>query len=127
MSNNLTTQSATPSTIPDNSEVTTKDAGANGHAQVCAIANQATAVAAATVSDTVIKNETGVLVSVLVTAADSNPMEIYDNATTGSGTIIGLIPANAPAGSLISFQMPAANGITVKGHADNPAVTISHV
>lgn len=127
MSNGITTQSLVPSTVPDATPFATFDAGTPGHVQVCADANAATAVAASTGTDTVIKGSKGILVSALVTAAGTTDMEIYNHASAGSGTMIGIIPANAPKGSLFRFQMPASAGITVKGNSGNPGVTISHV
>jgi hypothetical protein len=85
----------------------------------------ATAVAAGTATDTVIKASVGRLCRILVTTAGTNAMMIYDNATAGSGKIIGATEANAVAGTVVNAQMPADNGITVDGHANNPAVTIS--
>jgi hypothetical protein len=85
-----------------------------------------TAVAAGHAADTVISAASGFLVNALVTAAGTNAMAIYDNATTHSGTIVGYIPANAAAGSVYQFQMPVASGITVYGNANNPAVTIGY-
>jgi hypothetical protein len=84
------------------------------------------AVAAATASDTVIKNGVGRLCRVLVTATGTNPMQIFDNASAGSGTVIGCLPASPAVGSTYDFNLPAANGITVKGSATNPGVTISY-
>jgi hypothetical protein len=127
MSNGITTQSAVPSTVPDATPIATFDNGTGGQAQVCAVANQATAIAANTTSDTPIKGSKGTLVAALVTAAGTVDMEIYNHASAGSGTIIGVIPANAPKGSIIRFEMPASAGITVKGNSGNPGVTISFV
>jgi hypothetical protein len=85
------------------------------------------AVAAGKNTDTVIKGVPGRLYSILVTAPGTNAMQIFDNASVGSGKIIGLVPANSPAnGVSLTPRMPAALGITVKGNAANPAVTISY-
>lgn len=85
-----------------------------------------TAVASGASSNTVIKGSAGTLCRVLVTTTGTNPMNIYDNATTNSGTIIGALPASPAVGSIYDFQMPATNGITVGGNASNPGVTISY-
>lgn len=90
-----------------------------------AVATDATVVAAGTASDTVIKDAPGRLCTVIVTASDTNPLLIYDNASAGSGTVIGAVPASAAVGSSYTFNAPAENGITVDGHADNPGVTIT--
>ncbi len=84
-----------------------------------------TALAASASSNTVIKASAGRLARVLVTVSGTGEMDIYDNASTNSGTKIGVVPASAAVGSVYDFQMPAANGITVAGSASNPGVTIS--
>ena len=68
-----------------------------------------------------------VLVTTTTTAAQA--ITIYDNATTGSGTVIGLIPGATAAGTVIDFEMPATNGIYVGTNASLAAggITISWV
>lgn len=83
------------------------------------------AVAAGTVADTVVKASTGRLCRILVTTVGTNPLQVYDNASGHTGTIIGQLAASAPVGSY-DFQLPAVNGITVAGNAANPAVTVSY-
>lgn len=83
------------------------------------------AIAAGTATDTVVKAAPGRLCRVLVTATDSNPMTIHDDDEEGTGTVIGCLPANPAVGATYTFNMPAAVGIVVNGHADNPGVTIS--
>ncbi len=86
-----------------------------------------TPIASGHSSDTVVSAVEGMLASVLVTTTNTHEMDIYDNSSTGSGTIIGIIPASAPVdGVPFVFHAPAANGITVKGNANNPGVTIFH-
>jgi len=84
-----------------------------------------TAVAASTAANTVIKASSGCLARVLITATGTNQMNIYDNATTNTGTVIGAVPASPSIGQIFEFKMPAANGITVGGNANNPGFTIS--
>lgn len=84
-----------------------------------------TAIAAGTATATVVRATPGRLVRVLVTTTGTNPLNIYDNATAGSGTVIGCLPASPAVGSVYTFSMPAKNGITVGGHANNPGITIS--
>ena len=87
-----------------------------------------TTAVAVSASVTVVKAAAGRLCNVLVTTAGtSTAMTIYDNASAASGTIIGVIPTAAIAGSFYTFNMPAANGITCSGSATNPAVTISWI
>jgi hypothetical protein len=69
----------------------------------------------------------GRLLQVLVTASGTGTgnVVIFDNATTASGTIIGMIPATVTAPTLFSFDMPAAFGIVVQNVASGPALTVS--
>lgn len=83
------------------------------------------AVPAATAADTVISPAPGRLCKVIVTTLGTNAMQIYDNASAGSGKIIGQLQASAPVGTTLELSIPAFNGITVKGNGANPAVTIS--
>ena len=74
-------------------------------------------------SDTVIKASQGFLQSVLVTTLGSVAVNIWDNATTHTGTIIGIIPANTPVGTVIQINARAVNGITAQGAASQPNFT----
>lgn len=85
------------------------------------------AVAAAVVGNTVAKASSGVLMRVLITATGSAALTIFDNATTNTGTVIGLVAASAPAGTIVVFQMPAVNGIAIAGSASNPGFTLTFV
>jgi hypothetical protein len=84
------------------------------------------AIAASTAANTVVSTNKGYLFRVLVTVTGTNQMNIYDNTSSASGTIIGLIPANASPGQVFEFKMTATQGITVAGNANNPGVTISY-
>ena len=84
-----------------------------------------TAIAAATAANTVVKASAGRLCRVLITATGTAEMDIFDNASTNSGTKIGAIPANPTIGQVFDLRMPATNGITVGGSSNNPGVTIS--
>ncbi len=126
MANNVSTQTAALATLPSLTKVATMEVTTNGHLQIMSLGgNGTTAVAAGTAANTVIKAASGYLARVLVTTAGTSVVLIYDNATTNSGTVIGVIPANSPAGSLLEFHMPAANGITVDGDAQLPAITVA--
>lgn len=89
------------------------------------VAASTTAIASGAAANTIIKASAGRLFRVMVTTQNTNQMNIFDNSSSGTGTIIGLIPANADVGSVFEFAMPAVNGITVLGNAANPGVTIS--
>jgi hypothetical protein len=84
------------------------------------------AITAGTVTDTVIyAGGQSMLSSVLVTTTGTNQATFYDNASAGSGTIIGLVAASAGVtGVPIPCKGYCANGITLKGNALNPAVTV---
>lgn len=82
------------------------------------------ALAAGVTANTVVRASGGRLARVLVTATGTNQMNIFDNASNPTGTIIGLVPANAAVGTILDCQAPAANGITVAGNSNNPGVTI---
>jgi hypothetical protein len=86
-----------------------------------------TAVASAVTSVQVIKSVSGRLCKVLVTASNTSSVTFYDNSATTTGTIIGLVPASAALGTVYSFNLPAANGITGSGSAGAPGYTVSFV
>lgn len=79
-----------------------------------------------TAGDVVGKNAPGRLWSATVTTTGTAGLDIYDNASAGSGTKLLSIPANATVGTVYNFTngAPAANGITSHGVANCPAVTI---
>jgi precorrin-6x reductase len=127
MANDVTTQTAALATIPTSTQIATLNSAGNGHVQAISLGGNTTAaVAAGASSDTVVVATASILARVLVTTAGTNQMAIYDNASTHSGTVVGVVPANSPAGSIFDFHMPCANGITVQGNANNPAVTIAY-
>ena len=89
--------------------------------------SQTAAVPASRSADTVITTGSGYLGRVVVTAANgAAAINIYDNATTHSGTIIGAVAASAAVGTVYVFGMPFFNGITVGGASTNGAITISY-
>ena len=81
-----------------------------------------------TASNQVVKATPGYLSGALVTSVPGSPvaLNIYDNATTNSGTIIGTIPSTATVGTFWPFNMPALNGITAAKTANTPAVTLAY-
>lgn len=88
----------------------------------------ATGTVASAAANTVIKASPGRLCRVLVTTAGSGTgnVLIYDNATTNSGTVIGMVPATIAIGTFYTFDMPAAAGITVQNVASGPVLTVSY-
>lgn len=84
------------------------------------------AVVAAGVGTTVVKAAPGRLVAAVVTGATSTgALTFYDNASAGSGTVIGVVPTGATTGTRYPFEVPAAAGITAVGAAGSAAVTVS--
>lgn len=76
---------------------------------------------------TVIKAAPGRLARILVTTANgANQINIYDNASAASGTIIGAVPASAAVtGIPLDIQMPALAGITIAATASAGTITVS--
>lgn len=92
------------------------------------LGGKATAAVPTGAANTVVKAAAGRLCRVLVTAAGTGAgsVLIYDNATTNSGTVIGVIPATVAVGTYYTFDLPAANGITVANVASGPALTVGY-
>lgn len=77
----------------------------------------------------VIKGSAGILGSVIVTKVGTGTGSVvfYDNASTNTGTIIGTTTTSAlPLGTVYTFNMPAANGITLAQITSGPEMTISY-
>ena len=77
----------------------------------------------------VIKGAPGRLCRVLVTTSTTSAQAItfYDNASAGSGTVVGIIPGGTTAGTIVDFEMPCAAGITIGQNASLAAggITVS--
>jgi hypothetical protein len=88
-----------------------------------------TTAIAAGASSAAVKAAPGRLCKALVTTAGTatDNITIYDNASAASGTVIGIIPGGTAVGTMIEFNMPAANGIYAVNVASGPAVTLSYV
>lgn len=92
-----------------------------------------TAVTAAQIAagPVVIKGAPGRLCQVLVTTTLTSAQSItfYDNASAGSGTIVGLTAAAATASTIYVFNSPCANGITIGQNASLAAgaITVSWI
>lgn len=88
--------------------------------------SSATAIAVNSGSATIVKAAPGKLCRVLVTAAGTGPLVFYNNSSgSASGIILGYVPANASAGEVFDFAMPASVGISAPVQSGNPAVTVS--
>ena len=77
--------------------------------------------------NTVIKPRSGQLRRVLVTTAGTGTgnVQFFDNATTNSGTVIGMVPATIAIGNYYTFDMPAALGIVCQNVLNGPVMTVS--
>ena len=85
-----------------------------------------TAAIAASAGTTVVKAAPGRLVKAVVTAAGTSTdnITLYDNASAGSGTVLGIIAGGGTVGATVTFDLPALNGITAVNVASGPAVVI---
>ena len=88
----------------------------NGNDLWTSAGGSATTSIASAAANTVVKASAGRLCRALVTTAGAGTgnVLIYDNASTNSGTVIGIIPATIAIGTYYTFDMQAANGITVQ-------------
>lgn len=71
-----------------------------------------------------IKASPGRLATVIVTTTGPAQLNLYDNASIASGTIIGAIPGDAAVGSVYQFYSPAILGIVANSVASCCSVTI---
>lgn len=95
---------------------------------VSAGGGKATLSVPAGAANNVVSASAGRLCSCLVTTAGTGTgsVLIYDNATTNSGTVVGVIPATIALGTTYNFNMPTANGIVVTNVANGPVLTVSY-
>jgi hypothetical protein len=89
-------------------------------------AAQTTPIAAGKSTDTVIKAAPGTFYGIIITSVGVGGPLIYDNASTSSGTIVGSAIVSAPLGFISGpyVGIQCVNGITVKGGATMPGMTI---
>jgi hypothetical protein len=91
------------------------------------VAEATAAIAGNAASTTVVKAAGGRLMIVVVTAAGtSTATTIYDSASTGTGTILAVIPATTAVGTQLTINLPAAVGITVVQGASSVGLTIGY-
>lgn len=84
------------------------------------------AIAAGLTTDTVLSTIPSRLCRVIVTATGAGNTQIFDNASAGSGVVVGIIKSTAVVGDIIDFSMPTMLGLTIKGAAGNAGFTISY-
>jgi len=91
-----------------------------------AISTNTTAVAAAAAAAAV-KATAGRIYSITVTTIGTAQVLLYDNATTSTGTVVGVIPANAPPGDLpIYASKPFSTGLWAATGGGSPAFTVAY-
>jgi hypothetical protein len=88
-------------------------------------------VVATATANTILKTGSGALGRVLVTSANGGAaITLYDASgpATGAvtGTVIGVVPASATAGTVYALGMPFENGLTISGASTNGGLTISY-
>lgn len=89
-------------------------------------ANAAKTTAVTLGSTVVIKGAPGRLLKAAVTTATASAaVTFYDNASSGSGIPLLVIPAATAAGTVYDVNLPAANGITVVSAGATGNVTVA--
>lgn len=101
-------------------------AGSNNIGAVQQATSNAAIPAGSGTSAQVIKGAKGYLSGMVVTATGTANLVIYDNASAGSGSVIGVIPSTATLGQYFPLNMPAQNGITAALVSGSPAVTVAY-
>lgn len=91
-----------------------------------------TAIGAASAGPNVIKGSAGRLAKAVITTVGTTGTDtFYDNASACSGTVLGTVQGTTAVtgnliGTIVVFDMPAANGITECGGTGSAAVTVSY-
>jgi hypothetical protein len=107
--------------VPSNPVITIVDDNGVG------VYGSALAVVPIGAGTTVISARKGRLVRVVATAAAAGgSVTFYDNASTGTGTVLVVIPGTAVIGAAFDVQMPALNGITAVAAASGAALTVAY-
>jgi hypothetical protein len=83
-------------------------------------------IAAGTLSDTVLKSGPGRLCRVIVTQEGTAGVTIVDHDVVNTADPLGVVPPNAPVGSVYDFQTPALYGIRVPGNAQLPGLIVTY-
>ncbi len=102
---------------------------ADGSLNVGNLGPTATFVQPANTAGVVVGKATpGKLWSATVTTLGTAGLNVYDNASVASGTVLLAIPASAPVGTIYNFTAgePVLNGIVSNGVLNCPAVTFSY-
>jgi hypothetical protein len=83
-------------------------------------------IAPGTTSDTVLKSGPGRLCRVIVTATGAAGVVIFDHDVANAGDLLGVVPPNAPIGSVYDFQTPAIHGMRIPGNSDLPGLIVTY-
>jgi len=80
-------------------------------------------------ANTVVFGNPCVLCKVIVQAAGtgSTDTDIFDNATTNSGTKLFTVPKAAAQASIYDLQIPALLGIVVANDANGPVLNVTYL
>lgn len=73
-----------------------------------------------------VKSAPGRLLKVVVTASATGTLTFYDNSSTGSGTILLVVPASPTVGTVYDVNLPAVNGVTVVAAATPSSVVVGY-
>jgi len=96
--------------------------------QVVQQARSNKAVAAGTgTTPVVVKASAGYLKGFVVTTTATAAMSFYDNASAASGTVLYTTSATIAAGTVVTLDMPFANGLTLSQASGSAAVTIAYI
>ncbi len=74
----------------------------------------------------VIQAKGGMLKKVIVIAAGTAAISLYDNAAAAAGTVLLTIPANTVAGTIYDLNEPVQNGITAGQVNNSPALEVTY-
>jgi hypothetical protein len=129
---NIVTTSTAVSTLPNSTPLALVQVGGEvstgSYVGLASLGgNQITAISSASTANTVIKNARGVLATVLVTSQGSTLVRIFDHPSASTGTIVGIVPSNAPVGWFTQFSAYCSTGILVEGSSQAPAMTIGWI
>ncbi len=73
---------------------------------------------------TVVKAGSGVLATIVILAAGTASLSIFDNASAGSGQPLFITPATTSLGQIFTINGAALNGITALGATGSPQAMI---
>lgn len=85
-------------------------------------------IAAGTSANTVVKNSAGTFYGIFASTIGAGGGLVYDNASTNSGTPVGVAPTAVGFDTGVpEVGVACVNGITVAGGVTNPALTVFYI